>query len=236
MKPKALFDELEKGLLQLFKAADLYNFHLIALARNEDPPGQLIKDIIATNTISTYSIFEGLYSKSEQEEFAKRGYLRAIGDQILLATYTALECYLIEKFNEYVEWKGKDKEERTIACARRMRRSLDDIRNGYSEILDIHLAHFELNESWMSPYPDFQPSTTWQRIREIENARHEVAHRGRADSCVVRFLSNAWEPFDFARRWVTAFDANFDSLIFHGTPTPMIKGYQKRVAQVRGDD
>jgi hypothetical protein len=81
----------------------------------------------------------------------------------------------------------------------------------------------------VDPDSAFKPKNTWEGIRTIEKARHKIAHEGRSVDYKVTLLPDVWDPFDFVRRWVDLFNANFDLLIYEGKTTPLIKEYKKRV-------
>lgn len=77
-----------------------------------------------------------------------------------------------------------------------------------------------------------RPSITWKGIKMIEKARHDIAHKGECIEYKITIIPDAWYPFDFIRRWVALFDANFDMMIYKGGSTILFKSYNKRVKEV----
>jgi hypothetical protein len=231
MEAMYLFTELEKGILHSIKAADLYTIHLIAIQRNEQPNQQLIQDIVMNEKISGLTIFSMSYKKEEKEILKEKGYLINIGNQIILATYTALEFYLVNKFKEYFQYrlKGVNSINGEKTLEKLSFRSLDNIKDLYKDILGIYLPQFEMRDILVDGQSSFKPESAWEGITTIEKARHEIAHKGKAKTYKINILPDVWDPFNFVRRWVTLFDANFDTLIYEDSPTQLIREYQKRV-------
>ncbi|MFQ5903910.1 MAG: hypothetical protein ACE5JO_09485, partial [Candidatus Binatia bacterium] len=97
-----------------------------------------------------------------------------------------------------------------------------------------YLPQFEI-ECVVDEHSSFNPTSTWDGIKKIEKARHEIAHDGKGKTYKIRILPDVWDPFDFVRRWVALFDTNFDILIYEGRSTRLIQEYEKRVAEVRGE-
>ncbi len=147
MQAMTLFKELEQGILQTIKAADIYAIHLTAIHRNSKPNQNQITDIITNNKISGLTLLSMFYTKSEKIAFQTNGHLVNIGNQIMLATYTALEFYLINKFKEYFQYYLKDanKSNSESILGKLSFRSLDNIRDLYRDLLGIYLPQFELS-------------------------------------------------------------------------------------------
>ena len=100
-KAIGIFDELERGIRNIIKAADIYALHIISDYRNTEPDSKTIDKILKSDALSLLACIGSSYHEHELSEFEKNGQMRNIGQQIVLATYTALEVYLIEKFKEY---------------------------------------------------------------------------------------------------------------------------------------
>ena len=107
--PKAIekFNKLEEGILQTIRAADVYALHIIANLRNKDVDRSQIKTIMTSNKISVLTLFSWAYQYEKIKLLEKNTQLRIMGSQILLATYTAFEFFLIEKFKEYYRYFHK---------------------------------------------------------------------------------------------------------------------------------
>jgi hypothetical protein len=234
MKAMYLFTELEKGILHTIKAADIYTIHLVAIQRNEQPNQQIIQDIIMNEKISGLTIFSMSYRKEEKEKLEEKGYLINIGNQIILATYTALEFYLTNKFKECFQYrlKGVNTINGEKTLEKLSFRSLDNIKDLYKDILGIYLPQFEMREILVDEHSSFKPESSWDGIKTIEKARHEIAHEGKTKAYKITILPDVWHPFNFVRRWVTLFDVNFDLFIYEGRATQLIREYQKRVERL----
>lgn len=218
--PKAIerFNKLDEGILQTIRSADVYALHIIANLRGQEVDKNLIKTIITSNKISLLTLFSCAYNDQERKLLEKHTQLRNIGSQILLATYTAFELYLIEKFKEYYRHFHKSVKSNVVEASLEefSYRSLEDIKKIYKNILGIYLAQFEMDEIFIDDKSSFRPSITWKGIKMIEKARHYIAHKGESIEYKITIIPDAWYPFDFIRRWVALFDANFDMMIYKG--------------------
>jgi hypothetical protein len=237
MKAIDLFGDLEKSILHIIGAADLYAIQLLARSRKEEPDTELVQSILEGKRVSSLTVLGAPYTEAERKELEESGILRGIGNQIVLATYTALESYLKNKFKEYFHFRFRGVDVETVAkVLERLKfsfRSLDEIAKLYKDILDIHLPCFEIDMYFIGSSSSFSPKGTWEGIKAIEKARHDIAHEGKAKHYKIGILPDAWEPFDLVRRWVELFDANFDYLVYKDRPTPSIQEYQRRVAIVK---
>lgn len=228
-----VFYSLEKGILNIIRAADVYGLHLLGYIRKKEPPIDTIEKILQGNVISGLNMFDWEYSDVEMKLLEENGHFRAIGQQVIMASYIALELYLVHKFEEYYRFILKDKSEILIrnSIKRFSRRSLDEIKKLYIDLLDIHLPSFEI-EFFSTEKSSFQPKTSWDAIVLLSTARNEIAHQGETTSYKITTLMDSWYPFDFSRRWVDLFDANFDILIYKGWETSLIKEYRQRVSKI----
>lgn len=102
------FNELEKGILEIIRAADIFTIELVQLRRGTDFAKNLIKDLLTKGKISSFVIFRDSYSQKEIEDLKREPRLRSIACQIVLASYTALEVYLVNKFKEYLSFRMKN--------------------------------------------------------------------------------------------------------------------------------
>jgi len=96
-----IFQIQEKGILNIIRAADIYAIHILAKLRETEPDRDLIGRILKGNKISGYNKRSIHYGKGELTQLQKGGHLKEVGQQIIVATYTAYESYLISKFKEY---------------------------------------------------------------------------------------------------------------------------------------
>jgi len=109
---------------------------------------------------------------------------------------------------------------------------LSDIKRNFTDILDIHLPSFDI-DFFSDKECSFHPKDSWDAINILSKARNEIVHEGTSKSYVVKTLMDSWYPFDFSRRWVSLFDANFDSLIFNNHETMLVKEYKKKKDKVK---
>lgn len=234
MKAIELFQSLEDGILRIITAADLYAIHLLANSRKEDADKQLIQSLLTANHVSTITVLGIPYTETERKELEKSGVLQGIGSQIVLATYTAFEYYLKNKFDEYFQFRMRAADgaivEGVLRKFSRSFRSLEDMTKLYKDILDIHLPSFEIDKYFIGASSSFKPKSAWEGIKIIERARHDIAHKGKAKDYKVAILPDAWEPFEFLRRWVDSFDVNFNCLVYEDRATSIITEYREHVA------
>lgn len=225
-----IFNGLEKGILNIIKAADIYALHIIANIRNQEPEKEVINELLGSNKISWLNFLGVAYKNEDIQILEKDGQLKHIGQQILLSTYTAFEIYLIEKFKEYYRCLSKNKEgdflENTLK--RFSFRSIKNIAENYYELLKINLPSFDI-EYFSDDKSSFQPKNSWEAINLISIARNEIAHIGESKKYKIVTLMDSWYPFEFIRRWVSLFDCNFDSLIYEKKETNLIKVYKERL-------
>jgi len=227
-----VFYSLEKGILNIIKAADVYGLHLLAGIRKEAPPVNTIEKIIQGNATSGLNFIDWSYSDADRQVLESNGHFRAIGQQVIFASYTAVELYLVHKFEEYYRFILRDKSETLItnSLKRFSHRSLKEIRKLYFDLLNIHLPSFEI-EFYSIEKSIFQPKTSWEAIILLSRARNDIAHKGEATDYRITTLVNSWYPFDFSRRWVDLFDVNFDYLIYEGRESQLVKEYKQRISK-----
>lgn len=230
-----VFQTLEKGIKQINKAADIYTLHIVAKLRGKEPDEKLIEEILnKENFISVFNIIDMVYKKEEFQIFEDKEYVTAIGQQILLATYTALEVYLINKFEEYYRYILRDKDADFVGntIKRFSFRSLKEITKHYKEILKIYLQHFDI-EIYSQTKSTFQPEDSWDALNIISRARNEIAHKGKSESYKILTLMDSWHPFDFVSEWVRRFDFNFNAYIYENREYKLIKEYKERLSKIK---
>lgn len=224
------FHKLEKGILGIVNAADIYTVHVIAKYRNREADKDLIDRLLMANKISGHAIHSGSYTEEERKAFEENELIKGIGQQIVLASYTALEFYLIEKFKEYYRYIHRDKDVAFIenSINSLYLNCLGDIKKNFRKLLSIHLPSFDV-EYHSAEKSSFHPKDSWDAIRLISDARNEIAHAGESEVYKVITLLDAWYPFQFVRMWVDSFNVNFDFLIYKDYETGPIKEYKKRM-------
>ncbi len=229
-KPIEIFNELEKGILNIIKAADIYALYVSFNIKNELPPKELIEELIKSPNVSSLTVVGDAYEEKVVKILEQEGYLKQIGQQILLATYTSLEIYLIEKFREYYKNILSDKDINFVEnnLKKITFRSIEEIKNNYYEFLKIHLPSFD-TDIFTTNKCNFLPKNAWDAIKLIADARNEIAHTGESKKYKIVTLTDSWYPFDFIRRWVDLFDVNFDMLVYDKRETGLIKEYKKRL-------
>lgn len=227
----AKFEELESGILNIIRAADIYAVHVMAQIRGEKVDLDLVATLLNGNKITGFNLFGGTYSEDELELLEREKNFLGIAQQIVVATHTALEAYLILKFKEYYAHIASCVEERVVSntIKRFSFRGTSDLKTNYKEILGIHLPSFEV-DFHSSKGCSFQPLTSWDAIQLIYDARNDIVHKGRSVKYKATTLMDSWYPFEFVRNWVGLFDANFDRLIYEGGDSKLLKEYRERVA------
>ena len=232
IKPKAIeiFKELENGVLELCKAADVYAMHIMAKLRNSEPDTEVINRILFDNSVSFFNLVGDAYRDDEIKILQENKSFRRIGEQILLSSYAALEIYFIEKFKEYYRFLCKDAPQNIVeeTLKRFSFRNLDEIKRHYDEVLGIHLPTVEMDRIVTTNKANFEPESCWDAICMLAKERNNIAHTGAAKDYQVVTLLDSWYPFEFVRRWVMLFDYNFDMSIYEKREPPLIKEYKKR--------
>ena len=232
MKAIDKFSELEHGILGIIRAADLYALHTMAKLRNTEPDSQSINFIMNGEKISGFNLVGNAYTKEELLTLQNEGYFTEIGQQIIVASHTALEIYLILKFKEYYSYSFSKSDAALVeeSLNQFSFRSLKDFKELYKKFFNIHLPSFEIDYH-SSHGCNFQPKNSWEALKLIYGARNNIVHKGSSINYKVTSLMDSWYPFEFIRRWVTLFDTNFDLLIYKKTTTRLCSEHKQRAIQ-----
>jgi hypothetical protein len=234
-KASEIFRNLDAGIMILVKAADLYTLQLLARRRNEQVSQDLIDIILRENRISGFTIDSNVYLPEEIAMLERTGLFRQVGEQIVLATYTAVEIYLIEKFKEYFSHRLRNASPELVqrTLNRFTFRSLQEISGHYFDILGIHLPSFDF-QFFTDAKARFVPHDSWAALNLLSTARNEIAHKGSSSSYKIAIPVDSWYPFEFVRGWVSHFDANFDIFVYEEQEPSLIKDYKQRLQQLTG--
>jgi hypothetical protein len=218
--PHQLFEITCGSILSLIRCADIYGIHAISLFRGESPDLPLIGRIIKEKEVSLHAhSWQWTMRREEYDEFDNDGHLRSMCEHIVFSSYVAVEAYLKGKFKEYFDhmYKTPDQERQDLLLKRISLPSLQEIEEQDRKYLRINLADF--NHPQVSTYAEaewFNPTTSWQGLKQLEKCRNELAHSGRMNSARLVVLVDAMSVFQFCRRYVKLFDANYDSCIYQG--------------------
>lgn len=228
----AVFEAHARGILNIIKAADIYALHIIAVYRNTEVDKKLINKIIKSDAISPLVFDRWSYRDNEIAALKETGHIRNIGQQIVLATYTALEVYLIEKFKEYYKYFLKDKDAIFVenSLKRFSFRNIEEIGEHYFEILKIHLPSFAI-KYYTTDKCNWRPNNCWEAIHLLKKVRNQIAHTGKSTDYKIITLMDAWYPFEFVCEWVRTFDVEFDHMIYRGKESAIIKEYKDRLTK-----
>ena len=233
----AIFERHDAGILNLVRAADIYATHLVARLRKVPVDPQIVEAVMEHRKISGLVFLAMSYSTTEREMLAQEGHLREIGQQIVVASYTAFEAYLVNKFGEYFRFRQSGADTRTTEASlvhfrRAVARSLDQARSVYRDVLDIDIRWFEIDTIYTTKDCAFAPDGTWDGLQLLSKTRNDIVH---ANDVTYRIgtLTDAWYPFEFIRNYVHLFDANFDGWIYEGRAFRLIDRYSER--RRRGD-
>lgn len=160
------FCKLEKGVLKLLKAADIYAMHMVSHYQKTEIDKKLIYNIIFENKMSGLNLFGWEYQDNILNDLKVSEHLTQICQQIVLATYTILEVYLIEKFKEYYAYRMNGMDESFIQgnLKRYLFRSLKEVGKHYYEILGIHIPSFELERYFSDNSSHFKPANSWEAL------------------------------------------------------------------------
>ena len=218
--PHQLFEITCGSILSLIRCADIYGIHAISLFRGESPDLPLIGRIVKEKEVSLHAhSWQWTMRREEYDEFDNDGHLRSMCEHIVFSSYVAVEAYLKGKFKEYFDhmYKAPDQERQDLLLKRITLRSLQEFEEQYRKYLRINLADF--NHPQVSTYAEaewFNPTTSWQGLKQLEQCRNQLAHSGRINSARLVVLVDAMSVFQFCRRYVMLFDANYDSYIYQG--------------------
>jgi hypothetical protein len=219
-KPLQLFEITCGSILSLIRCADIYGIHAISLFRGESPDLALIGRIIKEKEVSLHAhSWQWTMRREEYDEFDNDGHLRSMCEHIVFSSYVAIEAYLKGKFKEYFEYmyKAPDQDRQDLLMELIRPRGLKGINENYKKYLRISLSDF--NHPQVSTYAEaewFNPQSCWQGLTHLEQCRNELAHSGRMNSARLVVLVDAMSVFEFCRRYVILFDANYDSYIYCG--------------------
>lgn len=225
------FEKQEENIKHLLRAADIYTQHVLSSIRGKSVDLDLINKIIEKEGMSTLNYSWRWYlSLEEYEQLREEGQTRKICEEIVLAIYTAVECFLIEKFKEYLRHQLSDNPEHlSIAIENRITfRSLDQIKKNYKDYLGIHIPSFEpelsgIEDSW------FCPKTSWEGLKMLSRARNEIAHNGSSDTYKIFYLLDAYSPLHFSSLWVALFNSNFDSMIYENLRSEYVQEHDRKM-------
>lgn len=228
MKAIDKFNELDQGVLGIVRAADVYAIHVMSAIKGEAPPLDSIRTILGGNKMSGWNI-GGSYSEEELLALEKKGHFKEIGQQIIVATHTALESYLILKFQEYYKhlFSGCNANAIDISLNKFNLRCLKDFKENYVKLFGIHLPSFEF-EFIVDARCNFKPQNCWEAIRIIDESRHDIVHKGALVNYKVISPMDSWYPFEFVRKWVLLFDSCFNHFIYENRETPLYLEHKNR--------
>lgn len=225
-KAHTAFEKNIDSIASLIRGADIYCQLVLALSRSKEIDLTVIQSIISEKKVSALTIsWRFFMTKQEYEEFDQAGHLRRMCEHIVFASYVAVESYLISKFQEYFHhvFSGEPPDWRISKLNGLSFRSLDEIKRQYSELLRLKIAIFEPDPGVLEEASWFRPASSWEGLLTLQKVRNELAHHGEVRSYNIFVLVDAWSAFDFVRRWVSLFDANFDAFIFEGRATKLMQ-------------
>ena len=228
MKAIDKFHDLDQGVLGIIRAADVYAIHVMSMIKDEEPALDSIKSILGGNRMSGWNL-GGPYSEADLSALEEKGHFKEIGQQIIVATHTALESYLILKFQEYYRhlFSGCNVSAIDISLNKFNLRCLNDFKENYVKLFGIHLPSFEF-EFATEARCNFQPNDCWEAIRIIDESRHDIVHKGALVNYKIISQMDSWYPFEFVRLWVQSFEACFNAFIYEGWETPLYLNHKNR--------
>ncbi len=227
------FDLMCEGILFSFNAGDVYIHHLLARIEKREVDSALIENLLLGNRISGQFIFREHLSESTFK--AVRPHIETLANQLIVTTYSALEIYLQNKFEEFLIHKLQTNERELLSTLieNLNLQSLERIRDAYKKMLNIYLDCYEIDQLFVTDnsFLDSQ-KTSWERIHILSKARNEIAHNGDSRRTLGEiYPSDSWNLFDFSRRWVHSFDANFNMTIYEDRKPSLIQEYEERVRE-----
>jgi len=229
-----IFERQKNGVINIIRAADVFAHYIIADLRQEEPDKEIIWRIVKEKALSGLNLLGFAYRQGEIDLLEKRGELKEIIHQVIIATYGIFEIYLIEKFAEYYRHYAKsDNSDLIDISLKKIKiRSLDEIKDNFYDFFKIHVPSFEI-DYFSDNKSNFQPTTSWAAIKQIEKARNEIVHQGKTMQYKAATLMDAWYPFEFICRWVGLFNVNFDALVYEGRRYGLIQEYEERLKNTK---
>lgn len=233
MKAIEIFEIDRKRILTQLQVLDIYFLCLLADIRKQPIPSENIASVLNSPVLSAFNMFEQFYKEDEFEYLRQNEKVRYAGQQIILATYTAIENYLSVKFKEYFIYKLKDIDSLLIEKFLKniTPRSLKDIKDNFREYLNIHLPCFDV-DYFTQPKCNFHPRDSWNGLLLISDIRNEVAHNGVTEKYIITTLMDCYYPFEFVQNYVQYFEANFDDYFYNGRKTKLIRLYEDKVNRI----
>lgn len=231
MKAIDKFHELETGVLGIVRASDIYARLTMCKIRNENPDIKSIMSLMSSKKISGLNLVGSAYTKEELDLLKNENFFTPIGQQIIVASHTALETYLILKFKEYYRYifSTSDKLliEESLKLINSKLRGLDDFKEAYKKYLKIHIPSFEI-DYYSSQDCNFEPKNTWNAMMLLYQTRNNIVHKGTSVDYEITSLMDSWYPFEFITRWVSLFDTNFDYFVYEKRETKLYIEYKNR--------
>jgi len=223
------FHELEQGVLGIVRAADVYAVHVMAEIRGIDVNMEVINSILSGQKISGLNLVGSAYAENELKKLEEEGHFTEIGQQIIVATHTVLESYLILKFREYYRHLSSGSNEELVdETLRRLKfRCLNDFKDAYKKFFKIHLPSFDVDYH-SSEGCVFEPKNSWEALTLIYKVRNDIVHKGASVNYKVSSLMDSWYPFEFVRNWVSGFDVNFDEYIYYRKESKLYREHKER--------
>lgn len=229
----AVFDSMCDGILFSFNAGDVYIHHLLARIEKREVDSAFIENLLLGNRISGQFAFREHFSESTFQ--AIRPHIETLANQLIVATHSALEIYLQNKFEEFLIHKLQTNErELLLTLIENLNlQSLERIKDAYKKMLGIYLACYEIDRLFVTDNPSLDSrKTSWKRIQILSEARNEIVHAGNSRRTLGEiYPSDSWNLFDFSRRWVHSFDANFNMRIYEDRKPSLIQEYEERVRE-----
>jgi hypothetical protein len=226
----SVFKAMAAGISNSVTAADLYIQQLLAHHHNREIDKAVVENLLSGKHIS------GQFFMRESLTQAGYGIIRekvkGIVDQLVVSTWSLLEVYLRNKFEELLNHRFHTSDSRLVDMVMKNLnfQGLDRIKKHYKDYLDFDLACYELEKLYITDNPVIDSKrSSWERIALIAEARHDIVHGLNKKVLGELYPSDVWNLFDFARRWVSSFDVNINMLWYEGRKSALIKEYENRL-------
>ena len=212
----------------IINAANIHSEHLIAKAENRNVDNSVI-DILIKGGMTGDLMNSGWLSETTKEQIKPK--VKPIVNSVIVSSYTALEVYFRNKFEELLELRLNTDNNNLITqvVSNLNFQGLSRIKRNFKDILDIHLELYKGYKLIDSVDPFFESKDLWKIIEEIASARNEIVHRGDSIGFGANGLADAWGVFDFSRQWVESFDANFNMYFYDGFKTDLFFEYEEQL-------
>lgn len=198
-------------LLKLLQAADVVANIKLDDMRGTNSGTELARKLISGDAISSLRYSKYVFmSEEERKAFEANGYIQDMCNQIALHSYTLLETYLRNIFEEFLAYRVSDNVLKGAILKKLSFRNLRSIKENFCDFLGVKIHEFDHDQVPIYEDSVFKANTCWEGISLLSKIRNEVAHTGKSMTISLNHLVDAYSIMEFVQLWIILFDANHD--------------------------